>query len=235
MKVKLLSNTPNPIKTVYTACRTCYSKDNPEDIYNQEHDIENMLNLIDKVVWADHTSILEHVSFTFSLSGLSRVCSQQLLRKRIGASPSQKSQRYCLENDFNYIFPHNIFNNSKLREEYFKLMDSIKGFYNSCIENKIPKEDARSVLPNSCTTSLLYTINLRSFIELCNQRLCVNAQSEINSLVSKMISEMYNDQELEFFTRYMIPKCEKQGYCNEIKPCGKYKLKKIDDIQVNYN
>lgn len=41
-----------------------------------------------------HESIIEHGSATFEISGISRVCSHQLVRHRL-ASYSQESQRYC--------------------------------------------------------------------------------------------------------------------------------------------
>jgi len=41
-----------------------------------------------------HESIIEHLSFTFLVEGISRACSHQLVRHRL-ASYSQESQRYC--------------------------------------------------------------------------------------------------------------------------------------------
>ena len=48
---------------------------------------------IDKVVGMGHHSVIEHASYTFSLEGVSRSLTHQLVRHRI-ASFSQQSQRY---------------------------------------------------------------------------------------------------------------------------------------------
>ena len=42
--VNLISKPDNMLKTVYTACRTCYSADYPINIYNSTDDEENTVN-----------------------------------------------------------------------------------------------------------------------------------------------------------------------------------------------
>lgn len=44
-----------------------------------------------------HGSVLEHASWTFVVTGISRRCGEQLTRQRVGFSPSQLSQRYVDE------------------------------------------------------------------------------------------------------------------------------------------
>ena len=51
-----------------------------------------------------HTSVLEHISFTFHITGVSRTLLAQLTRHR-HASFSVRSQRYCNEEDFQYVQP----------------------------------------------------------------------------------------------------------------------------------
>ena len=43
--VKLILKPENMLKTVYTACRTCYSADSPINIYDSTDDKEKMLKL----------------------------------------------------------------------------------------------------------------------------------------------------------------------------------------------
>ena len=47
--VKLISKPENMLKTIYTACRTCYSADSPVNIYDKADDEEKMLKLIERV------------------------------------------------------------------------------------------------------------------------------------------------------------------------------------------
>ena len=94
--VNLISKPENMLKTVYTACRTCYSADSPINIYNSTDDTEKMLKLIERVISSGHYSTIEHIQISFAISNVSRACTHQLVRHR-HMSFSQKSQRYVKE------------------------------------------------------------------------------------------------------------------------------------------
>jgi thymidylate synthase (FAD) len=101
--------------------------------------------------------------------------------------------------------------------------------YEGMLSNNISAEDARYIFPNACESSLTMTINLRSLIDLCNHRLCVQAQWEIRSLVNKMVDEVVK---LYPFTKeFLVSKCVKNNYCDELfKPCNKYPLKENNQV-----
>ncbi len=91
VKVELLSHTPEPEKLAAAAARVCYSSQGARDIMATIKE-EKVKKRIADCVAKGHHSILEHVNFTFSVEGISRVTSHQLVRHRI-ASYSQQSQR----------------------------------------------------------------------------------------------------------------------------------------------
>ena len=117
MKVVILTHTPNLITTIYKACRTCYSKLAPSEM--EEVSEEKMLSLITHTLSSGHHSVLEHVSFTFSVEGVSRALTHQLVRHRI-ASYSQQSQRYVdlSKSELAYIMPPTIAVNKDLAKKY---------------------------------------------------------------------------------------------------------------------
>lgn len=220
--VHLISEPVNALKTIYLACRTCYSADFPINIWEKDISEEKMLNLIHKVMESGHHSTIEHCQYTFTISGISRACTHQLVRHR-HMSFSQKSQRYVVEKgQFEYITPSTV-KNVGLEEEYKGLMSNINGFYDKMIEKGIPAEDARFVLPNASTSSLIVSLNLRELIHIANLRLCVNAQHEIRKLTKKMC-ELVVEKE-PWLANYLVVKCEKHKYCDEIKNCGRYPSK----------
>jgi thymidylate synthase (FAD) len=192
------------------------------------------LKLIEKVMSSNHMSTVEHVNFVFSISGISRSCAQQLLRHR-HLSASMKSQRYVTETEqFEYITPESIENKLSKSEspinnrgekfyplatKYKYLMGSIQDFYNEMIEVGVPVEDARYILPNAATTSLVITCNLRELIHIANERLCTNSQYEIRKLIN-IICDLVIEKE-PWLSTYLKPKCKKQGFCAEIKCCGR--------------
>ncbi len=217
--VNLISKPENMIKTIYTACRTCYSADIPINIYNSTDDEEKMLKLIERVISSGHYSTIEHIQVTFAISNVSRACTHQLVRHR-HMSFSQKSQRYVKEKgQFDFIIPPTIERNPELKEKFLNFMGEISKLYCEFTDAGIPAEDARAVLPNAAATSIVASLNLREMIHLANLRLCTRAQYEIRTMIKMMCEALIAEE--PWLKRYLVPKCERLGYCDEDKSCGR--------------
>lgn len=217
--VNLISRPDNMLKVVYTACRTCYSADTPFNIYESTDDEAKMLKLIERVISSGHYSTIEHIQVSFAISNVSRACTHQLVRHR-HMSFSQKSQRYVKEKgQFDYIIPPTIDKNPELKEKFEQFMTKISEQYQEFVEAGIPAEDARAVLPNATTTSLVTSLNLREMIHLANLRLCSRAQYEIRTMVKMMCDELVKVE--PWLKPYLVPKCERLGFCDEDKSCGR--------------
>lgn len=219
ISVKLISKPENILKTIYTACRTCYSANSPLDIFEVEKTEEQMLELIKKVIGSGHFSTIEHIQISFAISGISRSCSHQLVRHR-HMSFSQKSQRYVKEKEqFDFVIPKSISENKDLKTEFIKHMKIVSDFYLKLTASGIKAEDARSILPNATVTSMVASLNLREMIHLANLRLCSRAQLEIRTLVKMMSEELITYE--PWLKNYLVPKCERLGFCDEDKSCGR--------------
>ena len=217
--VHLISKPENMLKTIYTACRTCYSADTPYEIYNSTDDEEKMLKLIERVVSSGHYSTIEHIQVSFAISNVSRACTHQLVRHR-HMSFSQKSQRYVKEKgQFDYLIPPTIARNEELKSKFEDFMGEISKFYCELTEAGIPTEDARAVLPNATSTSMVASLNLRELIHIANLRLCTRAQYEIRCMVKAMCDALIAEE--PWLKPYLVPKCERLGYCDEDKSCGR--------------
>ena len=217
--VHLISKPENMLKTIYTACRTCYSADTPYEIYNSTDDEEKMLKLIERVVSSGHYSTIEHIQVTFAISNVSRACTHQLVRHR-HMSFSQKSQRYVKEKgQFDYLIPPTIARNEELKVKFENFMGEISKLYCEFTEAGIPAEDARAVLPNAASTSIVASLNLRELIHIANLRLCTRAQYEIRCMVKAMCDELIAQE--PWLKTYLVPKCERLGFCDEDKSCGR--------------
>ena len=221
--VNLISKPENMLKTVYTACRTCYSADYPINIYNGADDEAKMLKLIERVISSGHYSTIEHIQVTFAISNVSRACTHQLVRHR-HMSFSQKSQRYVKEKgQFDYIIPPTIERDENLKSKFVDFMNKISEQYQEFVEAGIPAEDARFVLPNAAASSLVASLNLREMIHLANLRLCTRAQYEIRTMVKMMCDALLAEE--PWLKPYLVPKCERLGFCDEDKSCGRVKTR----------
>ncbi|MCM8803551.1 MAG: FAD-dependent thymidylate synthase [Candidatus Omnitrophica bacterium] len=138
MKVELLEMTANPEEIIYSAARQCYSEKDAYEIFIEAKKIkkDKIKKFINEIVSSGHESVLEHVKFTFAISGVSRALTHQLIRHRI-ASYSQQSQRYVNMENFNYIIPPSIKNDKNLLEIYQNILNEIKEAYEKIEENDI--------------------------------------------------------------------------------------------------
>lgn len=218
-EVRLISKPENMLKTIYTACRTCYSADSPINLYDSTNDEVKMLSLVERIISSGHYSTIEHIQVSFAISNISRACSHQLVRHR-HMSFSQKSQRYVKEKgQFDYLIPPTINSNPELKQKFEEFMGEISKKYLEFTEAGIPAEDARAVLPNACATSMVTSLNLRELIHIANLRLCTRAQYEIRTLVKLMCEELIKEE--PWLKNYLVPKCERLGFCDEDKCCGR--------------
>ena len=185
MKVTLITHTPEPEKVIAGAAKLCYSSSDIESLMNGLT-TEKIETFIKKLTDLGHQSPLEHCSFTFGIEGVSRALSHQLVRHRI-ASYSQKSQRYVKEEQFKYITPPTIVESLADLIAYDDLMEHIQNIYDNLIQNGIPSEDARFILPNACETQLIMTMNIRSLLHFFEERCCNRAQWEIRQMADMML------------------------------------------------
>jgi len=186
MKITLLNYTKNPEETVAQAAKLCYST---KSIAQIEESIskEKPDRIIAKIIKLGHYSVLEHASFTFGIEGISRVTSHQLVRHRL-ASFSQKSQRYTrMGKKPQFVIPEKIKNDSDLLLKFQELANQCFILYREMLAKDIPAEDARYILPQAITTSIIFTANARELIHFFRLRCCNRAQWEIREMAIEML------------------------------------------------
>jgi thymidylate synthase (FAD) len=219
VKVILLEHTPEPERLVAAAARLCYSDKSADELLDN-FTPDKVESFVKKLVSLGHESPMEHVCFTFAIDGISRACSHQLVRHRIGVSFSQKSQRYVKENQFEYVTPPKIAAKPELAEKFDKAMADMQGVYEELLAAGVPAEDARFVLPNAASTSLVVTMNVRSLWHFFELRCCNRAQWEIRALANAMLTEVREVAPLLFAKAGAT--CDSMGICFEGgMTCGK--------------
>jgi thymidylate synthase (FAD) len=206
-----------------TAIRTCYSANKPSEIVAKEGEkyfgkqatdgeggteADRLFRMIFR---SKHVSTVEHLSFTFSIEGVSRALLAQLTRHRAGFSFSVQSQRYVKfgsddrSGGFDYVLPESISDDKaiKLSGEgeplhvktpigiFYGAMDDLQLVYDKLRDAGVPAEDARAVLPNAAATNLVMTSNLRAILEFYSKRQKGRgAQGEIAELAERLREEV---------------------------------------------
>lgn len=227
MSVKLLSFTPDPEAHIARAAKLCYSATAIEELFKKVDTVEAG-SFVKKLISMGHDSPLEHVNFSFGVEGISRVTSHQLVRHRI-ASYSQQSQRYVnLNETFDFIVPKSIQGNRPAYEEFIRLMEVVHKIYVALLDNDIPAEDARYILPNATETKVFITMNARTLLHFFNKRCCNRAQWEIRDMALDMLIEVKKVAPLLFHDAG--PGCV-AGVCGE----GKFTCGKMEEVRAKYD
>ena len=207
------------VPLIYTACRTCYSELEPQEIFRRavvgEVDPAKQQKLIQGVIESGHGSTIEHIVFTFGISGVSRTLSHQLVRHRAGVAFDQQSQRYVTFKGASTMLPASIEDaDPDVRASYEGAIDDSMSLYGDLVAAGIPAEDARFVFPNATRTNLVMTTNQRALIHMSGLRLCTMAQWEIRRLFQLIRHEIF--QVSPFLGSFLAPKCVPLGYCDEM-------------------
>ena len=180
------------------AGRECYQawlRKNPATATNYGY----LNNILDK----GHESILEHANYTFSIRGVSRSLTHELIRHR-HFSYSMLSQRYVDESNGGYVLPPAIVDMDKetlellLLDAHQEALNLYERVTNDLTEAGVPRKRARQaaryVLPNGHQTRLVVTGNVRAWREFVGKRAALHPESgepladlEIYDLATKIL------------------------------------------------
>jgi thymidylate synthase (FAD) len=235
LKVILLAHTPEPEKLVAQAAKLCYS---PSTIEGLREKIEksDQQKFVKKLASMGHMSPIEHISFSFGVEGISRVCTHQLVRHRL-ASYSQQSQRYVGKHSkktgesFEFVIPPSVVEAGK-KEWFGARMAEIQRWYDELVEALGDKgestyEDARFLMPNAAETKIVITMNARELLHFFKVRCCNRAQWEIRDMAIEMLCQVRQIAPSIFGNSG--PSCVR-GPCGE----GPMTCGKIDEVREKF-
>ena len=141
---------------------------NAIDVLDKATDSEKNRNLIRKVLNSGHASISEHTVFSLAFCDVSVLVEQFMIEFRL-ASFTVKSRRYVNFGKSGFYIPSNF--SEEQRNTYISHMESLFLAYNKLIENDIPKEDARFLLPYSFYSNFYVTVNARELKHILTKML----------------------------------------------------------------
>lgn len=225
MTVRLLRYTTDAELLCGAATLTSSRSGSPSEIL-EKMDPKTAKRIIKRVTGYGHASVIEHASFTFSIEGVSRAMTHQLVRHRI-ASYTQQSQRYVTYDTLEkYVTPSSIANSAEAKKMFDETLEEISGTYKKLLELGIPKEDARFILPNAAKTNIIVTMNARELRRFFNLRCCARAQWEIREVAMEMLRQVKKVAPALF--ENAGPSCVELGYCPE----GKMKPPECDVEEI---
>jgi flavin-dependent thymidylate synthase len=250
MNIKLVCG-PNkdPLDISIGSARTCYSKNlkTPESISNWD----GKLNLAKDLLLSGHHTTLQHVNFTFTMEGVSRLVIWRFFHAHRFYNSDQVSQRYALIDTENYFLDNSCNNIEAIKDlhknlinSYSKLIDLLEIEYlksKNKVEIKIARkkamENARYILPQSIFANLYHTINLSTLIRYHHAAESVSeGGAEIKEIIDSMVNEVITEYpslaelfqkrtvkniQFDLFTKPSVP-VEIKGLVNSFKQKGDF-------------
>lgn len=148
----------------------------------------------------------------------------------IGGAPTrlQSSTRYINYEKFKYVIPPSI--TGAAHVVYENAMDNISKAMQSLLKMNVPREDVAMLLPLGMTTKIVDKRNLRNFIDMSHQRMCLRAYWEYRRLFSDICNALreYSEEWEYIVDNYFMPKCKYMGRCKEKNSCGLVKKEKLN-------
>ena len=184
MNVELIYCTPDPEAHIGAQAAECY---------DSKTDRESCIKRAAHCVDSGHLATLRFASATVRISGISRVCSHQLVRVA-HAGILQRSQRYVKETSVEYIDPPAL---TQIPLDHQLVWQSIQqqaeSLYLTLVNyDLMKKEDARYILPQGCSTSLRITGNFQMWLDLLGNRTTKHAQWEVRNValeIQRLLAE----------------------------------------------
>jgi thymidylate synthase (FAD) len=119
---------------------------------------------------------------TVAIEGISRVCSHQLVRIA-HAGILQESQRYVEQSNIEFIDPPSLKNMpAGLQADWDLIIRDSLVLYKDLLYSGMKKEDARYILPQSCTTKVNLCMNFQAWQDFLKNRTGKTAQWEVREL-----------------------------------------------------
>ncbi len=190
-----------------SAAKISTTQGNALEIFERSGNQEKNQALIEKVLKSGHKSIVEHAVFTIAFENVSVFVEQFFIEKRL-ASVTVKSRRYVDFSNCGYVIPEGL--DGSLLLSFQSYMDMLFETYHFMLENGIPKEDARFLLPYSFHSNFYFTVNARELISIIRtirsdsyrsiqelQHLADQIVQQIEKLFPSIISE-FNNEVLSF-------------------------------------
>ncbi len=174
-------------------------------------------NIID----TGHGSVLEHATYNFIITGVSRSFTHELIRHRAGFGYSQLSQRYVDESQAEFVEPASIAEDPELHALFVQTVAQCQKAYveltsrlaerierdspelSKTDRRKMARQAARSVLPNATETKIFVTANARALRHFFFLRGNFHAEDEIRNVAIQMW-EIVRKESPNFFADFEL-------------------------------
>ena len=177
------------------AGRICYESYEPGLNPNVSKIREDPADYYKNILMKGDGSIFEHASISWAILNVSRVCTHEIVRHRVGTAISQESLRYVRPPELKFWIPDEL--SGEQRESMEEAVHRAERAYRE-LEKEIPWEKLsmdhkkrltsaiRRILPDGLATNLIWTANHRTLRWVIEMRTDPSAEVEIRMVFDQI-------------------------------------------------
>jgi thymidylate synthase (FAD) len=184
MKVTLIpeGTSANPVEHIGRMASICYDSD---------QSAEACIKRASKCKDSGHLATMRFAFATFNVSGISRICSHQIVRMA-HAGILQRSQRYVKETGIQFVRPPSLFGMTQhLQDEWEELEKLSRSVYEMALRYGMKKEDARFALLAGSETELNLCLNFQAWQDFLHNRTGKHAQWEVRAVALEIERQLH--------------------------------------------
>lgn len=157
-RAKIISWSTAGEEVCASAARISTTQGDAASLFRQAQGNPKNRDLIAKVLSSGHRSVAEHAVFSIAMENVSVYVEQFFIESRL-ASFTVKSRRYVDFSGLGYYIPPELEGNALTG--YKEYMDALFAAYQALLDEGVPREDARFLLPYSLCSNFYCTLNAR--------------------------------------------------------------------------
>jgi thymidylate synthase (FAD) len=180
------------------AGRVCYMS------FGERQSPKSNREYIRHLIAQGHESVLEHASWSFFLSGVSRGFSHQLVRHRVGFAFSQLSQQYVDHGSAETVMPEVVKEIPEAAElwetavdrgladyrELLRVLDGAPADLPPRERSRLLRSAARTLLPSASETKLVFSANARAIRHFLATRGGIEGDEEMRIVSASLLGLM---------------------------------------------
>lgn len=204
MQVKLINYTQNALETLlYTKNTRLQAVASIEEVvaWSEEKKLKELDYMLKTI-----QSSWEFVDYTFEITGVSRAFTHQLVRTRDGSYAQQSQRTVDMSDSLEFVMPnlenacegfvdkagdgkggtYRDYRKQYMKEQLDEFVEYTKEKYQQLVEEGLPPQDARSILPTNTATAIIAKFDLRTLSHMAKTRLCTRTQGEYQEIFKAM-------------------------------------------------
>src|SRR3990170_3478414 len=177
------------------AGRICYESYEPRLNPNVTRIREDPAEYFKNILTKGDGSVSEHGQVSFAILNISRVCSHEIVRHRVGTAISQESLRYVRPKELGFWVPDELDRDqsqamtetvAEIEDAYRKLEKGISWEKLSMDQKKRLTSALRRILPDGMATHMIWTANHRTLRWVIEMRTDPAAEVEIRMVFDQI-------------------------------------------------